>query len=371
MKRRNACPAFALLAVFILNLCRAQDAPADSLAADRPDLYSPRPPFPKSYVCLHASFPLRIDGTLDEPDWARAAWTDDFVDIEGNRRPVPRYRTRAKMLWDEEYFFIGAEISDPQIWATLRKRDTVIFYDNDFEVFIDPNGDNEEYYEFEMNALNTVWDLFLPLPYRDGGSAVDSWTIEGLRTAVHVSGTLNDPRDIDTCWTVEIAMPWKVLAAYAHKQAPPVEGDQWRVNFSRVEWMTTVEGGRYEKVKGRREDNWVWSPQWEVDMHRPEEWGYVQFTRRQAAVFSPDPAWNARVALLRVYYAQRAFQDEHGRWATTMEELRGRPIEPPAGVSLPELVPDGTGYLCSVRVLMPGGRVRVWHIRQDSRLWGD
>jgi hypothetical protein len=373
MKHRIALSFGALLAALTLVPCHAQNrlAGPDSLVAARPDLYASHTPRPKSYVCLHATAPLSIDGRLGEGDWARAPWTDDFGDIEGSRKPVPRYRTRAKMLWDDEYLVIGAEISDPHIWGTLVKRDTVIFYDNDFEVFIDPNGDNHEYYEFEMNALNTVWDLFLPIPYRDGGSAVDAWNIEGLRTAVHVAGTLNDPRDTDTCWTVEIAMPWKALARNAHKPTPPVEGDQWRINFSRVEWRTTVEGGKYEKVKGLREDNWVWSPQWVVDMHRPEYWGYVQFTRKAAAQFVPDQSWDVRIALVRVYYAQKAFYEEHKRWAAALEELSGYPVSPPAGVRVPAIRLIESGYVCSVRLALTGGREQVWHISQDSRMWAE
>jgi hypothetical protein len=276
------------------------------------------------------------------------------------------------MLWDDEYFSIGAELSEPHIWGTLVKRDTVIFYDNDFEVFIDPDGDNHEYYEFEMNALNTVWDLFLPKPYRDQGSAVDSWNIEGLKTAVNIKGTLNDSRDIDSCWTVEIAMPWKSLGVYAHKQVPPGEGDQWRVNFSRVEWRTRSEAGAEVKIKGLSEDNWVWSLQWAVDMHRPELWGYVQFTRKPAGTvaFVPDRTWDARVALLRVYYAQRAFFEQRKRWADTSEELKDFPVSAPAG-SPPLLIQrTDTGYVCTVQMT---GDVREdrWHISQDSRIWMD
>ena len=48
-----------------------------------------------------------------------------------------------------------------------------------------------------MNALNTCWDLFLPKPYKDGGSADNGWGIPGLKTAVRVNGTLNDPRNRD------------------------------------------------------------------------------------------------------------------------------------------------------------------------------
>jgi hypothetical protein len=164
------------------------------------------------------------------------------------------------------------------VWATLTQHDAVIFHDNDFEVFIDPNGDTLEYYEFEINALGTFWDLFLPKPYRDGGKAVDSWEIPGLKSAVSLDGTLNNPRDRDRGWTIELAFPWAVLGQYAHRDAPPHNGDQWRVNFSRVEWPLDVVNGAYQKPAGAIEHNWVWSPQHVVDMHRPAQWGYVRFS---------------------------------------------------------------------------------------------
>jgi hypothetical protein len=235
---------------------------------------------PKLYVCRFASGAVQVNGRLDESAWGRAAWTDLFVDIEGDRKPRPRFRTRAKMLWDREYFYIGADLEEPHLWATLTQHDSVIFRDNDFEVFIDPNGDTLEYYEFEINALNTGWDLFLPKPYKQGGKARNDWEIPGLQTAVSLRGTLNDPRDRDRGWSVEMAFPWKVLAEYAHKPAPPKEGDEWRVNFSRVQWRLDIVKGKYRKTPGLKEDNWVWSPQGVINMHVPEKWGVVRFTTK-------------------------------------------------------------------------------------------
>jgi hypothetical protein len=234
---------------------------------------------PRVYECRRASIPLSVDGRLDEPAWQTAPWTDDFIDIEGDVRPRPRFRTRAKMLWDAEYFYIAADLEEPHVWGTLTKHDSVIFHDNDFEVFIDPDADTLNYYEFEINALNTGWDLLLDKPYRFGGKARNTWEIPGLRTAVHVHGTLNNPRDRDQGWSVEIAFPWKALAEYSKPAAPPRPGDEWRVNFSRVEWQHELVHGAYRKVAGTKEDNWVWSPQGVVNMHVPEMWGRVRFTK--------------------------------------------------------------------------------------------
>jgi hypothetical protein len=235
-------------------------------------------PQPKRYTCRRAPSALRIDGRLDDAAWRRGAWTGAFVDIQGAKHQRPRFRTRAKMLWDDEYFYVAAELEEPHVWATLVEHDSVIFHDNDFEVFLNPSGDGRSYFEFEINALNTGWDLFLPKPYREGGKADNSWEIPGLRTAVAIQGTLNDAGDRDTGWTVEIAFPWTAFASRAPVSRPHA-GDSWRVNFSRVEWQSEGSGKQYRKVPGKPEDNWVWSPQGLINMHVPDRWGYVQFIR--------------------------------------------------------------------------------------------
>ncbi len=237
----------------------------------------------KSYLCYRRSERIEIDGRLSESDWLRAPVTDAFIDIEGEARPRPRFMTTVRMIWDDTSLYIAAELEEPHVWGTLTKRDSVIFHDNDFEVFIDPDGDRNEYYELEINALNTVWDLFLSRPYRDGGKARNEWDITGLKTAVQIDGTINDPRDIDRGWSIEIAIPWQALGEYAHRPIPPREGDTWRVNFSRVEWQHEIIANRYRRVAGTKEDNWVWSPQGVIDMHRPERWGKVIFTTRLAS----------------------------------------------------------------------------------------
>ncbi|MDH4131818.1 MAG: carbohydrate-binding family 9-like protein [Gemmatimonadota bacterium] len=238
---------------------------------------------PARYVAEAAARPIVVDGRLDDAAWGGAAWSADFTDIEGDSRPAPRWRTRVKLLWDSTALYVGAELEEPDLWATLTRRDAVIYHDNDFEVFLDPDGDGLAYFELEINALGTVWDLFLPRPYRLGGSAVDEWDIAGLRSAVALQGTLNHPVDRDAGWTVELAIPFTALTASGVSTPAPADGTRWRVNFSRVEWDLEVIDGEYRKPtdpasgQPRREHNWVWSPQGVVDMHRPEQWGTVEF----------------------------------------------------------------------------------------------
>ena len=239
------------------------------------------------YEAPRAASPPAMDGFLDDPAWRAAPWTEPFVDIRGEGWPEPRLRTRAKLVWDERFLYVGAELEEPHLWATLAERDAILYREHDFEVFLDPDGDGLAYYELEINALGTEFDLFLDKPYRRKGRADVAWDMEGLRTAVHLDGTLNDPSDEDAGWSVEIAIPWSALrppgAPAVAAVAPPRPGDAWRVNFSRVQWPLTVVDGQYRKVRepvdwsDHPEDNWVWSPQGEIDMHIPEKWGVVRF----------------------------------------------------------------------------------------------
>lgn len=241
---------------------------------------------PKHYIITKTNAQLKIDGVASENAWKNAVFTDPFIDIEG-KKVVP-YRTQVKMLWDDDFIYFYAELEEPHIWGNLRQRDTIIYFNNDFEIFIDPSGDTKNYGEIEINALNTVWDLFLDQPYRVGGKPNFYWNLPELKSAVKIHGTRNDSRDIDKMWSLELAVPLNALIQLKNKpKIPPKEGEVWRINFSRVEWDHDIKNGVYDrkKVEGKfnREHNWVWSNQGVINMHEPEKWGYLQFTEAESA----------------------------------------------------------------------------------------
>lgn len=318
----------------------------------------------RGYVCYRATGAITIDGKLTDAAWAAAPWSEDFLDIEGDKKPRPRHRTRMKMLWDDQYLYIAAHMDEPDVWATLTRHDSVIFHDNDFEVFLDPDSDSHLYAELELNALNTTWDLLLSKPYKDGGRAIDAWEIPGLKTAVFVDGTLNNPRDTDRSWSVEIAWPLASLREISYGGVPPRDGTRWRINFSRVQWHHEVVAGKYRKVKGKAEDNWVWSPQGVIDMHRPERWGELVFSTAKpgSVTFQPDPARSARHTLHRVLYRQRDHRHARGRWARSLRELELGDLG-----GRVELETAGTTWEASI---IPANPEKTrWRIRADGRVW--
>jgi hypothetical protein len=334
---------------------------------------------PFEYVCRRAPIPIKIDGRLDDPAWTDADWTEVFGDIEGEAKPTPRYRTRVQMLWDDRYLYVGAYLEEPNVWATLTERDAIIFQDNDFEVFIDPDGDTHDYYELEMNALNTVWDLLLVRPYRDGGPAVHAWDIQGLRTGVHVMGTLNDPSDSDKAWTLEIALPFAVLKeCIPGKPERPAAGEQWRVNFSRVEYRLDAVNGTYAKVKdagtGRPlpEDNWTWTPQGVINIHYPEMWGYVQFSAKDPGKgkekFDRRPEEKVKWALRKIYYAERDRASGKSGFGADLSALglKNEDALRIRGWSYPPEIRTTAGLFEAVYTAKSG---ESWHIRQDGLVW--
>jgi len=205
-------------------------------------------------------------------------------------------------------------LDEDHLWATLTQRDSVIFHDNDFEVFIDPDGDHSNYIEIEVNALNTVWDLLLVRPYRAGGPALTGYDLKGLETRVELAGSLNDHSDRDDGWKVWLDLPWDGIREFAGITCPPEIGDRWKVNFSRVQWDLIPVTDGYEKVAGRPEHNWVWSPQGVIDMHRPWNWGEFVFIE-ESADLAVSQLHEVRIRLVEVYEAQRAFRELHGRFA--------------------------------------------------------
>jgi hypothetical protein len=254
-----------------------------------------------SYTCYRAEGPIRVDGRLNESSWIKAPRSNPFVDIVTGK---PAWHdTRVALIWDDRYLYFGYTIEEPNVQATLTERDSKIYIENDVEMFI---AGRDAYYELELNARNTVYEVFwiwkdmykpgspyfgvpefdvkshtvMPLsgvgghihPRGERWGFLD-WDLPGLKTAVFVDGTLNNPKDRDRGWTVELAVPWQGLKWLADgRPLPPKEGDVWRVDCSRFQKFgpdgKTMNGGA----------GWTWNRHGHYDSHIPETFTRVRFS---------------------------------------------------------------------------------------------
>lgn len=357
----------ALLAAGLLGILGLGVFAIGAPGAASPETAERLPFNPRTYMIQRATSAPQIDGHLDETAWTEATWTAPFVNSISRDAPAPRFRTQAKMMWDDRYLYVAAKLEEPHVRAAFTTRDTSVWRENAFELFIDPSGDTHHYYEYQINARETQWDLLLTKPYRDGGTALSAWDIRGLKKGVAVQGTLNDPSDEDESWTVELALPWSVLAEAAPNG--PEDGDQWRMNLTRMQWPATVVDGKYVQ-DSTDNDAWSWSPQGgSGNFHKPERWGIVEFS--DASVSSePDsvhvpPNEHVKWALRRLYYRQNAHEEKHDTYATSLRaldasdlSLDGRPFEPALQTTQ-----------SSYEITAPGADGTTVHIRHDGKVW--
>ena len=164
---------------------------------------------------------------------------------------APVQQTSVRVAWDAEEMRVLFHAADTHIHATLTERDAPLYTEEVVEVFLDPVGDRECYFEIEVNPLNAVLDLVLRRN-RSGYAKDVSWDCNGLRTQVR--------RDA-AAWSAEFAIPFRSLAA-----APPEPGATWRANFLRI-----------DRPPGIPRELSAWSPTGIPNFHVPERFGVIAF----------------------------------------------------------------------------------------------
>jgi len=216
----------------------------------------------KEYICRRISNPIRIDGLLEEREWAEIQSIRDFVSCIDADPNVEK--TEAKISWDNERLYIAFKCYDSDIKSTFKNRDDPIYEEEVVEVFIDPNCDLKTYYEINVSPRNVVYDalIFNPEGTRSGMRVDVEWNCEGIETAVKI----HDAQEGDVCgkqvWTVEIAIPFASLDEAS--SIPPSDGDVWRINLYRIE-----RSPRYELIS--------WSPTLRPNFHVPSAFGRIIF----------------------------------------------------------------------------------------------
>ena len=263
---------------------------------------------------------IEIDGLLNESSWLRQEWISDFGDIINRQNNAPFYETKAKIKWDENYIYFGIEVYDSNIWATIKTRDSVLFLENIVEIFLDPNGDTHNYYEIEINALGTLWDLMMTKPYRDGGRGISSWEAKGMKLAIAIDGTLNNGNDTDQKWGIELAIPISEIQS----DIKLTRGSHMRMTLTRVQWPISFKDGRYQ-TETSTPYYWTWAPQKEMTFHEPENWGYLYFIggNDRLDMFLKNDAKTeyTKYILREVYYSQHSFKKKNGYFTNKRDQL--------------------------------------------------
>lgn len=167
---------------------------------------------------------------------------------------LPRQGTEVRCAWNANEWRILFHATDSDAWATMTERDGSLYEEETVEVFFDPVGDLESYFEIEVNPLGAVLDLVFRKS-RSGYKSDRAWDCDGLRTYL---------RKYAGSWTVELAIPFASVTI-----TTPLPGTRWRANFCRID-RPSRDGSIPRELT-------AWSPPMRANFHTPERFGVVEF----------------------------------------------------------------------------------------------
>ncbi len=183
------------------------------------------------FECRWTSQPPLIDGRGDDAMWQAATSINSFAQPWLKEAPAPKEGTRVKLLWDREWLYFYAEMSDADVSADVFEHDGPIWENDAIELFFRPSPAHPGYFEFEVNPAGAVLDAFFPDAERWRDPKQISRGRFHLEAKVTVNGTLNVHEDHDTGWTVEGRIPWSDFNPAGGR---PLPGELWLVNLARV-----------------------------------------------------------------------------------------------------------------------------------------
>jgi hypothetical protein len=270
---------------------------------------------------------VRLDGKLSEYAWDGAADTTLFVNVTtGKPAPESPVQGSAKLIWDETALYLGVTVKEQDLVGGFDKKqkDPHLWTKDCVEIMLDPDGDgdNKDYYEIQVNPQNLVFDSFFedynkPRTEPDGPFGHEDWSSK-LESAVQLQGTLDNPKDKDEGYVMEIKLPWSSFDKA--KKLPPQPGTSWRLNIyamkenSGVAWSPILGQGNFHKASRFGRIQWVTQPVAADAVAKTDEKG----TTPAAAAATTQPA-----------SAQEPTQDKEGL-SVSKKALQQAPAPAPA-----------------------------------------
>jgi Domain of unknown function (DUF5916)/Carbohydrate family 9 binding domain-like len=184
----------------------------------------------RKLTAVRAAGPIRIDASLDEPDWARAPVARGFVQNDPREGEPATEDTEVRVLYDADnlYFGVFAHDREPQgILTSELVKDFNRASGDDFEIILDTFHDERNGYVFATNAHGAKWDAQMINEGREINENWDAlWDVKA--------------RIMETGWYAEIAIPFRTL------RFSSADEQTWGVNFQR-------------RIRRRNEDSF-WAP---------------------------------------------------------------------------------------------------------------
>jgi hypothetical protein len=220
---------------------------------------------PTAFECRWADTPITIDGKADEAAWQKAQLIDNFyLPWLGEKARPARTATKARLLWDRDYFYFFADLEDHDLFADVKEHDGMTWHNDVFELFFKPAEDKPAYYEFQVNAAGTILDMLIPTPNSGGYNRYKSDGVFHVDAKVRLRGTLNQRKDRDEGWSVEGRIPW---TDFARTGGRPAADAQWKFALCRYDY----------DISQDRPELSTNAPLTKNDFHRTQDYAELRF----------------------------------------------------------------------------------------------
>ena len=177
-------------------------------------------PVKKKVTAAEITGSLKVDGKLNEAEWALTKPITNFVQTDPIQGAIAKKQSIVRILYNKDYLYIGITCYDTvgrDKYRTLNlKRDFSAANNDFFAIAIDGYNDERNCMMFGMNPYGAQRDL---LSFDDNYYDPDwdgLWILRTQRT--------------DTAWTAEAAIPWKTLR---YKNIPN-SLQTWGISFGRI-----------------------------------------------------------------------------------------------------------------------------------------
>ena len=172
----------------------------------------------KKVAAVRTEKAIKIDGALDEPQWADAPVAGEFIQRIPYNGSTATFRTEVRFLYDNSALYVGAMMFDPHpdsIPCQLGLRDSDWLNADDFSLVLSPFNDGINAFVFKLYSSNVQTDYKLPVP--DGKDYDMSWdAVWQSEAAVNDKG-----------WVAELRIPYSAI------RFPKKDVQEWALNCIR------------------------------------------------------------------------------------------------------------------------------------------
>ena len=140
-----------------------------------------------------------LDGRTDDPAWAEAQVIDQFLEYEPTEGAETRFKTEAKVTYDDKNLYILVRMYDPapdSIISLLSRRD-VRTQSEQVKLVIDSYNDKRTAYQFCVNPAGVKRDFYV---YNDNNEDASWDAVWDVATAIDSVG-----------WVAEFRIPFSQL----------------------------------------------------------------------------------------------------------------------------------------------------------------